>query len=103
MDRALAASQQGLGAMLARTVPVTGSAGTGITGWQGGSMYAPLLFGAVLGVMFVVAWGLARLTHVQRRIAVPWMCGYAREVEATRYGAHQFYAEIKRWFRWLAP
>ena len=98
LDLALNASPQGLGAMLAKTTPVTGGAATGIAGWQGGSVFAPVIFAAVLGLMFLLALGLARLTHVPRRHAVPWLCGYAREADDTRYGAHQFYTEIKRWF-----
>jgi hydrogenase-4 component B len=101
MDLALNASQQGLGAMLARTTPVTGSVAGGIAGWQGGSVFAPVLLAVVLGLMFLLALGLARLTHVQRRHAAPWLCGYAREADHHRYGAHNFYAEIKRYFRWL--
>jgi NADH:ubiquinone oxidoreductase subunit 5 (subunit L)/multisubunit Na+/H+ antiporter MnhA subunit len=98
LDLALHASQQGLGAMLAKTTPVTGGAAAGITGWQGGSVFAPLIFAAVLGLMFLLALGLARLTQAQRRRTAPWLCGYAREVESTRYVAHNFYTEIKRWF-----
>jgi len=98
LDLALHASQQGLGAMLAKTTPVTGGAAAGITGWQGGSVFAPLIFAAVLGLMFLLALGLARLTQAKRRRTAPWLCGYAREVESTRYVAHNFYADIKRWF-----
>jgi hydrogenase-4 component B len=101
MDLALNASQQGLGAMLARTTPITGGAAVGITGWQGASAFVPIVFSAVLGLMFLLALGLARLTNVQRRPAVPWLCGYAREADQHRYVAHNFYTEIKRWFRWL--
>ena len=101
MDLALNASRQGLGAILAKTPPVTGGAVMGIAGWQGSSRFAPILFAAVLGLMFLLALGLARLTHVPRRHAVPWLCGYARETEGTRYGAHHFYSHIKHWFRWL--
>jgi formate hydrogenlyase subunit 3/multisubunit Na+/H+ antiporter MnhD subunit len=101
MDLALNASQQGLGAMLANTAPVTGGTMAGIAGWQGGSVFAPIATAAVLGLMFLLALGLARLTHAQRRQAAPWLCGYMREADHHRYVAHNFYAEIKRWFRWL--
>jgi hypothetical protein len=101
MDLALNASQQGLGAMLAGTTPITGGTTAGIAGWQSGSVFAPVAVAVVLGLMFLLALGLARLTHVQRRHAVPWLCGYAIEADHHRYVAHNFYAEIKRWFGWL--
>jgi formate hydrogenlyase subunit 3/multisubunit Na+/H+ antiporter MnhD subunit len=103
MDRAMIASQQGMGAMLARTTPATGSGFAGVAGAQGAAVFAPWVVAAVLGLMSLFAWRLARWARAPRRIAVPWLCGYAREAEATRYGAHQFYGEIKRWFRWLVP
>jgi hypothetical protein len=101
MDLALNASRQGLGAMLANTTPVSGGLAVGIAGWQGGSAFVPLVLSAVLALMFLLALGLARLTRAQRRHAIPWLCGYVREADQHRYVAHNFYTEIKRWFRWL--
>jgi hydrogenase-4 component B len=101
LDLALRASPQGLGAILARTSPLAGSPTAGLVAGQGGATFAPLVLAAILGLMFLLALGLARLTHVQRRVAAPWLCGYARATDRHRYGAHHFYAEIKRWFGWL--
>ena len=44
---------------------------------------------------------MSKLGGAQRRADVPWLCGYAREAECHRYVAHNFYGEIKRYFRWL--
>ena len=41
------------------------------------------------------------LTSASRRAAAPWLCGYVREADCHRYSAHNFYGEIKRYFRWL--
>lgn len=101
MDLAINASQQGLGAVLAQATPVTGDLLDGMVGWQGGSGFAPVVFAAVLGLMFALAVGLARAGQAPRRQAAPWLCGYVREAEEHRYVAHNFYAEIKRWFGWL--
>jgi formate hydrogenlyase subunit 3/multisubunit Na+/H+ antiporter MnhD subunit len=100
-DLALQASRQGLGATLAGATPVTGGLGAGIAGWQGGSVFAPVVLAGVLGLMFLVATALARGAQAPRRAAAPWLCGYVREADQHRYVAHSFYAEIKRWFRWL--
>ena len=35
------------------------------------------------------------------RVSVPWLCGYVREQDCHRYVAHNFYGEIRRYFRWL--
>jgi hypothetical protein len=36
-----------------------------------------------------------------RRTADVWLCGYVREADCYRYGASNFYGEIKRHFGWL--
>ena len=51
--------------------------------------------------MFLLAFTISKLGGATRRAAAPWLCGYAREAECNRYVAHNFYGEIKRYFRWL--
>ena len=51
--------------------------------------------------MFLVVRGLSKLGSASRRAAAPWLCGYVREADCHRYSAHNFYGEIKRYFRWL--
>ena len=55
----------------------------------------------VLGLMFLVVRALSKLGSASRRAAAPWLCGYVREADCHRYSAHNFYGEIKRYFRWL--
>ena len=62
---------------------------------------APLVLAAVLGLLFLAVYGLSKLGSAPRRAAAPWLCGYAREADCHRYVAHNFYGEIKRYFRWL--
>jgi hypothetical protein len=64
-------------------------------------LFVPLALAAILGLMFFVAYGISKLGSAPRRAAAPWLCGYAREAECHRYVAHNFYGEIKRYFRWL--
>ena len=68
---------------------------------QSTALFAPLALALVLGVMFLVVRGLSKLGSAPRRAAAPWLCGYVREADCHRYSAHNFYGEIKRYFRWL--
>ncbi len=101
MDLALQSSRQGLGAMLADASPVAGGVFMGLGGLEGRAVYAPLAIAGLLGLLLVVAWVFTRLGESSRRFAPPWLCGYAREAEIHRFGAHGFYGEIKRYFGWL--
>jgi hydrogenase-4 component B len=65
------------------------------------AVYAPLALALVLGLTLLLAWGISKLGRARRRAAVPWLCGYVREADCHRYVAHNFYGEIKRYFRWL--
>jgi hydrogenase-4 component B len=73
----------------------------GVRGLGAATRYAPVWVAVLLGLTFALAWAVAKLGGATRRAAVPWLCGYAREADCYRYGAHNFYAEIKRYFRWL--
>ncbi len=76
------------------------------TGWagvaapEGAAVFAPLAVLVVLALLFGVAHLLSRAGGAPRRADAPWLCGYARESDANRYGAHHLYDEVKRW---LAP
>jgi hydrogenase-4 component B len=97
----LDASSQGYGAMLAEAAPRQVSFGSGVAQLQSAALFAPLVFAVVLGLMFLLARGLSKLGSASRRAATPWLCGYVREADCHRYSAHNFYGEIKRYFRWL--
>jgi len=55
----------------------------------------------VLALMFTLVRLLSKLGGAQRRVAAPWLCGYAREADAHRYRASGLYGELKKWFGWL--
>lgn len=100
LQTALAVSAHGYGMLLAEVAPVSPEPGLGVAGLTT-AVYAPLALAVVLLVMFVVAKVVSRLGRASRRAAEPWLCGYAREADCHRYVAHNFYGEIKRYFRWL--
>jgi len=99
--RALEASPEGYGAVLAGAAPVSGGPLEGL--WASGSAarLAPLALAAVVGAMFLAAWAVTRLGGAPRRADRPWLCGYAQEAECHRYAAHNFYGEIKRYLGWM--
>jgi formate hydrogenlyase subunit 3/multisubunit Na+/H+ antiporter MnhD subunit len=68
---------------------------------QGTAVFTPLALLVVLAAVFCLAGAVARAGGSARRVAAPWLCGYALEAEANRYRAHGFYAQFKHWFRWL--
>jgi len=98
---ALNASRQGFGEALANAAPLTSGPWIGLEESHGTALFAPLVLAAVLALMFLVSHRLSRLGRASRRADAPWLCGYAREAECHRYVAHNFYGEIKRYFRWL--
>jgi hydrogenase-4 component B len=101
MGQALARSRQGFGLVLADARPVTSGYFTGVEELHSSALFAPIVLLVVLGVMFLVAYGISKLGGAPRRVAVPWLCGYVREADCYRYAAHNFYGEIKRYFGWL--
>jgi formate hydrogenlyase subunit 3/multisubunit Na+/H+ antiporter MnhD subunit len=102
MQRALEASRQGFGSAMAAAAPMTGGLLSGIHDISSAAVFAPLTLATVLGLTFVLALVLAKLGGASERAAPPWLCGYyAREADCHRYVAHNFYGEIKRYFRWV--
>jgi hydrogenase-4 component B len=101
MQQALDASSQGYGAALAKATPMQTGLWAGLEEFQSTALFAPLVFALVLGLLFLVVRVLSKLGSASRRAAAPWLCGYVREADCHRYSAHNFYGEIKRYFRWL--
>jgi hydrogenase-4 component B len=101
VQMSLDASSQGYGAVLAEAAPRQVALLHGVAQLNSAAVFAPLVFALVLGLMFLVARGLSKLGSASRRGAAPWLCGYVREADCHRYSAHNFYGEIKRYFRWL--
>jgi formate hydrogenlyase subunit 3/multisubunit Na+/H+ antiporter MnhD subunit len=95
---ALQASGEGLSNVLATAAPTGSWAGLEV---HSSALFMPLVLASVLALTFVLAYGISRLGSAPRRAAAPWLCGYALEADCNRYVAHNFYGEIKRYFRWL--
>ena len=73
----------------------------GLDAINGSALFAPLALMVVLALVFLVTYVISKLGGAARRAAAPWLCGYVREADCYRYSAHNFYGEIKRYFRWL--
>ena len=101
MQRAIEASQSGLGAVLGKAASGLNQTGTGLQAFDSRALFVPLAVAALLGLLFLAARALSKMGRAPRRAASPWLCGYAREAGQYRYVAHNFYGEIKRYFRWL--
>jgi NADH:ubiquinone oxidoreductase subunit 5 (subunit L)/multisubunit Na+/H+ antiporter MnhA subunit len=101
MNQALKASNQGLGSLLANAVPMGNNTLSGLDAMNGSALLAPLAIMVVLGLVFLVTYVISKLGGATRRAATPWLCGYVLEADCYRYSAHNFYGEIKRYFRWL--
>ena len=101
MNQALKASNQGLGSLLANSAPMANNAFYGLDAVNGAALFAPVAIMVVLGLVFLVTYIISKLGGATRRASVPWLCGYVLEADCYRYSAHNFYGEIKRYFRWL--
>jgi len=101
MQKVLDSSTNGYGAMLAGIRPMAGGPLSGIHEMQATALFAPVAIAVLLGLMFLLTYVISKSGSAQRRAAAPWLCGYAQEADCHRYTAHNFYSEIKRYFRWL--
>ncbi|SPE56618.1 fragment of formate hydrogenlyase, membrane subunit [Verrucomicrobia bacterium] len=101
MQLVLNASRQSFGATLAEAKPISGGFYSGLQLMESSAVFVPLGVALMLALMFLIARWISKLGSSERRTAPTWLCGYAREAECHRYVAHNFYGEIKRYFRWL--
>jgi hydrogenase-4 component B len=101
LQAALDASRQSYGSVLAGAGPMHGGLWHGLEQAQATAVFAPLALALVLGLTLLVVRSVSKLGQAPRRAVAPWLCGYAREADCHRYSAHNFYGEIKRYFRWL--
>jgi hypothetical protein len=102
MNQALNASRQGLGTVLADAAPMMSGPWAGLDAVNGTALFAPMALMIVIALVFLVTYIISKLGGAARRTAAPpWLCGYVLEADCYRYSAHNFYGEIKRYFRWL--
>jgi hydrogenase-4 component B len=97
----LAASNQGLAEKLLSSAPAQASLTLTLPVVSNAALLAPLTVGLVLLIMFLIARFISRVGGADRRSADVWLCGYVREGDAYRYGAHNLYSEVKRYFHWM--
>jgi len=97
----LATSPGGIGTDLASSSPLSVGPLSGINQTPATATFVPITVAAVLGITFLISYGISKIGGAPRRAAEPWLCGYAREAECHRYVAHNFYGEVTRHFRWL--
>jgi len=98
IHKVLASSPNGFGRPSPGPRPAPVNLWAGISGAGSGSVFVPLAVAAVLVLVFLLARFISRLGGAQRRAAVPWLCGYAREAECNRYVAHGFYGRDQTLF-----
>lgn len=102
LQHVLDVSRQGFGAALADARPMMSGALTGIDAVGGVALFVPVALVIVLFLVFMVTYIISKLGGATRRSgATPWLCGYVLDADCYRYNAHNFYGEIKRYFKWL--
>ena len=101
IERGIAASPGGFATRLTSAQPAIGRPLAGLQGPNVSARFAPLALLAAMGLLLLLSFLISRLGSAPRRVAAPWLCGYASEAECHRYVAHNFYGEIKRYFGWL--
>jgi hydrogenase-4 component B len=94
-------SPEGFGSILGRAFPAVANQWQGLVAAGKTALFAPLVVALMLLVMFVVAWTISKLGSAERRSADIWLCGYAKEADMHRYGAHHLYGEVKKYFKWV--
>ncbi|MBV8052754.1 MAG: hypothetical protein JOZ80_16320 [Acidobacteriaceae bacterium] len=99
IQHAFLASPEGLGTSIAVAAPEIGRWWTGLRAPDSSAIFIPAMLAILLGFTLLLTFGISRLGGSSRRVAVPWLCGYATEADSNRYVAHNFYGEFKRYFR----
>ena len=101
MQQLFDARGMGFDSVLAGAMSISSGPLSGVQELRGAAVFAPIALTLLLGALFRFVRILSKLGRAQRRMATPWLCGYVREADCHRYNAHNFYSEIKRYFRWL--
>ncbi len=101
MQQALAGGHHVLSAAAPRLASTQIDLSIALPAGSSAALLAPLTAGAVVLLMFLIARFISRLGGAERRSADIWLCGYIREADVYRYGAHNLYTEVKRYFHWV--
>lgn len=98
IDSALAHGVEGISQLLSPVALSATNMTTGIAPSAGAALLMPLALLAVISALLALAWFISRLGAAPRRTADVWLCGYDREADIHRYGAHNLYGEVKHLF-----
>jgi formate hydrogenlyase subunit 3/multisubunit Na+/H+ antiporter MnhD subunit len=98
ISRALAAGPAGISKMLPMLPPEGSSLLGGVAISGGAAHFVPAIFVVALLVLMTIAYVFSRLGAAPRRTNDIWLCGYDREADIHRYGAHNLYGEVKHLF-----
>jgi len=101
IHQTLMRSSEGLAHILYDTNPASVGRWEGLSAAGGMALLSPLIVAVMLFVIFVVARAISKLGSAERRTADIWLCGYAKEADVHRYGAHNLYGEVKKYFGWV--
>ncbi len=101
IHQTLMRSPEGLAHLLHHTSPASVGRWEGLSAAGGMALLSPLIVAVLLFVMFIVARAISKLGAAERRAADIWLCGYAKEADVHRYGAHSLYGEVKKYFGWV--
>jgi len=101
MNQALSVSRQGFGELLAAASTMGNGTLSGLDALNGSALFVPFALVIVLLLVFMVTYIISKLGGATRRSATPWLCGYVTDADCYRYTAHNFYGEIKRYFKWI--
>jgi len=101
MNQALSVSRQGFGELLATASTMGNGTLSGLDALNGSAIFVPFALVIVLFLVFMVTYIISKLGGATRRSATPWLCGYVTDADCYRYTAHNFYGEIKRYFKWI--
>ena len=98
LNKALASGPAGISQFLPRLGPQAQGFASGLAAPGGGALFMPLVIAAALALLMGLAHLLSRLGSAPRRTADVWLCGYDKEADIHRYGAHNLYGEVKHLF-----
>jgi len=97
-DAALASGPQGISKLLPPVHANFPGLLTGLDPVAGSAVFVPLLTAGIFILLMILGALFARLGGAKRRKADIWLCGYDREADVHRYGAHNLYGEVKGLF-----
>jgi len=98
LNKAIASGPQGISQFLPRIPVYKSNILTGISQNGGTALFVPLLIAGVLVTLMLLAYFITKLGAAPRRKADIWLCGYDKEADIHRYGAHNLYGEVKHLF-----